>query len=61
MSQHWAYKPKLMSAAFVKVMATIMVFADKMDGPTWVAACTLALGVYAGATVTENIKMKGAP
>lgn len=58
--QHRYWKPKFIMAAFVQVTGTIALFAgiwlEKpiLNGGEWIAASTLALSVFAAASVIEN-------
>lgn len=45
---------KLSHALFVQLMATIMRFTEHLDGSEWIAASTIALGIYSAADVAQK-------
>jgi hypothetical protein len=63
--QHRFWKPKFYMAAFVQLSGTIAMFCgtflDKpiLTGGEWIAASTLALGVFTAGSVVENKALLG--
>jgi len=53
------WRPKFIQSAFVQLSGCIALFADKIDGGTYVALSTLALSIYAVANVVEQKVMNG--
>ena len=47
-------KTKFIQAAFVQVTGAIALYLGKVDGGTYVALSTLALGIYAAADVADK-------
>lgn len=45
---------RFLQSVFIQVTGAIALFADKIDGPTYVALSTIALGVYATAEVVQR-------
>jgi hypothetical protein len=45
---------KFLHAMGVQVVASIGLFTGHLDGATWVAASTIALGIYAAADVAQK-------
>ena len=45
---------KLSHALFVQFMATVMRFTEHLDGAEWIAASTIALGIYSAADVAQK-------
>lgn len=45
---------KFVHALIVQLTAGVALFTGHMDGPTWVAASTLALGIYAAANIAHR-------
>lgn len=45
---------KLYHAGFVQVVATIALFAKYLTGAEWIAASTIALGIYSAADVAQK-------
>lgn len=45
---------KFIHAMGVQVIASVALFTGHLDGPTWVAASTIALGIYAAADVVQK-------
>ena len=52
--QHWLYRPKFIQAAFVQISGCIALFTGFIDGGTYVTLSSLALSIYAAASVVEN-------
>ena len=50
---------KFVHALLVQGVASIALFTGHMDGPTWVAASTIALGIYSITDVMQK-KVTGA-
>jgi len=55
-SNYW--KPKFLQSAFVQLSGCIALFQGYIDGGTYVALSTLALSIYAAASVVENKMLK---
>lgn len=51
-SQYW--KPKFLQAVFVQVTGALALFAKLIDGGTYVALSSLALGIYVAGNVAEQ-------
>lgn len=49
---------KFALAVLAMVVSAAGLFAGQLDGGTWVAACSLVLGLYGAANVTESSKQK---
>jgi hypothetical protein len=45
---------KFIHALLVQVVASVALFTRHMDAPTWVAASTIALGIYSIADVMQR-------
>jgi hypothetical protein len=45
---------KFVHAIGVQVVASVALFTGHLDGPTWVAASTIALGIYSIADVMQK-------
>lgn len=45
---------KFIHALSVQAIASVALFTGHLDGPTWVAASTIALGIYAAADVIQK-------
>lgn len=45
---------KFAHAIGVQVVASVALFTGHLDGSTWVAASTIALGIYAAADVMQK-------
>ena len=45
---------KFMLACFAMIISAIGLFSGQLDGGTWVAACSLVLGLYGAANVAET-------
>lgn len=45
---------KFMHAMAVQLVASVALFTKHMDGTTWVAASTIALGIYSIADVVQK-------
>jgi len=50
---NWA-STKFVHALGVQLVASVGLFTGHLDGPTWVAASTIALGIYAAADVAQK-------
>lgn len=53
MNNKWL-STKFAAAGYIIVASSIMVFMKLIDGGTWVAVATLALGVYAAGNVAAQ-------
>ena len=49
---------KFLLAAFAELISSIALLLKTIDGGTWIAAITLILGLYGGATVADK-KLNG--
>lgn len=47
-------RTKLLQSAFVQITGAVALFTGKIDGATYVALSTIALGIYATADVIEK-------
>jgi hypothetical protein len=56
MSAFW--KPKFLQSAFVQLSGCVALFLGFIDQGGYISLSTLALGIYAAASVTENRLMK---
>lgn len=45
---------KFLHGMFVQLMATVMSFTGHLDGSEWIAASTIALGIYSAADVAQK-------
>ena len=53
MNLNWQ-STKFLHAILVQIIASVALFSGHLDGGTWVAASTLALGIYAVADVAQK-------
>jgi hypothetical protein len=54
LTQSPLWKPKFLSSAFVQVTGAIALFTRLIDGGTYVALSSLALGIYVAGNVSEQ-------
>ena len=47
-------KTKFLHAGFVQLVASIALFTKHLTGAEWIAASTIALGIYAAADVAQK-------
>ena len=52
--QHPFYKPKLLAAAVVFLVASVALFTRFLGGGEWLSAATITLAVYTAGNVIEN-------
>lgn len=47
---------KFIAASFVQLVSTVALFSGHLSGAEWIAAASLALGIYGAANVAEARK-----